>query len=1259
MVQNGEVSSCYFPIRLRCATVAAALTSPELEDALARALGRAFANARTVLPPETVVTLHESHLTTRELAADDAAQLLARINRAINAAARAQHLPLKALETHVRPASLPAQPPEESFDPARFNPLLSAYDLPSYAGGRQQVAVRATNNPFARLLQLFDRYWMVLTEFLEAAKLLKNPTTRRSELWTAINTATNRGSALEHETTRLLADLYMGKAHWAALSQEQRAHADALAKLYQQKGQAFPAQTRIAIREQQLERYIVLLPIIRARLAALDSQANAITEPEKEVLRQTFIDVGNFYLDLLSSKITSGDQLEALNALIQAIFAHLAFLDTFYAEPQRIVAYAVLRFSRKKLPELWEKLQQISLHGGIFVIGGISNTNPISGATLLPGEHAQRALAFVINRALGIEEKLELFGDLPASQEEAKGVPTPDMTAFLCASLLQLQIEVPLVALWTPLDVLKTTIGGMTAGMFGDNADKTRWLNGIAELEKAYLDEIKKQSHGNDLIARMKGWAEKEERISKEIASAVRDRQIAQLITEQVLYLFVGTAFAGGIGAWLETLTEARWLIVFGEGAALTVFNAVLAAPDTQPTTALGWAGQLATNILLAGVGRFFSSLAKGADLAEQVVNSRRVLLNLGLAATAVTATTLLQTGIQVIDRYVHNQGEDSIAQMFTINLILNALGALIGAALPRTRAGGTPRTADELVALVREAQGPTIDPQTAQAWLDLAGKSNDLMTELVEKAKEGKLSREEFEQWRQKGLALADELAAKLPPLAEVMGQTREQVSSSIAKLKAYLQHVPNPADTRGVLLLPESVSGLQHVGESITWVYDPDHQPTRLPELLQNYRDRKYDVKQLDSGGWEVRDRDANGQLVAQLLPAPPAVKGLLLPPLEELGQGPQTRQGVQLVRLQKVAPELASQLAEASIASKEARGAVVRLLRIVSNTVAADKANAWRGLSNFLHLGGDPETLASVLTFSEARQAASEHQAHVSNVLAQLADWDASAIRGLNQLYEIRPRTATRSDVHRSLEDLFSNFQSEPVILKGTFQSIDFLTSRSAPSRGLGSVLTSLMGDANQQKGAIAQLARGVQLAHQYPDAQIDFEQRVFIEVPGTNLVLERVHDIAVYRLEDVPTTAGVPMVERRLLFTEEVKEITAGRLSSRAREQLAKDIIADALARREGFSATGNAQPFLKTFRWLIRRNELETAAIERLQKSGNSSPSAQQIDQEMRAAIAAQLEKVFDRSEIKQALSKEELKSYQDAFAQDLPFVQFF
>ena len=85
-----------FPICLRCASVHDLLISNGLEDAVARALGRAFGHARRVLPAADVlgggVVLRPPELVRGELPPGDEAALLERLGRAIGRAAQSQAL---------------------------------------------------------------------------------------------------------------------------------------------------------------------------------------------------------------------------------------------------------------------------------------------------------------------------------------------------------------------------------------------------------------------------------------------------------------------------------------------------------------------------------------------------------------------------------------------------------------------------------------------------------------------------------------------------------------------------------------------------------------------------------------------------------------------------------------------------------------------------------------------------------------------------------------------------------------------------------------------------------------------------------------------------------------------------------------------------------------------------------------------------------------------------------------------------------------
>ena len=134
-MRGEHAGSCItFPIKLRCSSPADLLSEPELEAAITRALGRAFARLRTEIPPAVAfgggVRLEPPYLLRAELPNADQATLLARVQRAIEAAARAQSLPRVWVEQtgsqgdrrQSAPDTMAAPRNEvaERFDPKRF-----------------------------------------------------------------------------------------------------------------------------------------------------------------------------------------------------------------------------------------------------------------------------------------------------------------------------------------------------------------------------------------------------------------------------------------------------------------------------------------------------------------------------------------------------------------------------------------------------------------------------------------------------------------------------------------------------------------------------------------------------------------------------------------------------------------------------------------------------------------------------------------------------------------------------------------------------------------------------------------------------------------------------------------------------------------------------------------------------------------------------------------------------------------------------------
>jgi Bacterial toxin 4 len=135
-----------FPIKLCCTSLADLVGEPELEIALTRALGRAFAKVQAALPAplavgEGVVLKNPRLVNAAQVDARDADKVLERVRGAIEAAARARSLPLaRATKTPLQqrrpkqPNAEILQPAElsERFDPDRYDAGSETYVIPSY-----------------------------------------------------------------------------------------------------------------------------------------------------------------------------------------------------------------------------------------------------------------------------------------------------------------------------------------------------------------------------------------------------------------------------------------------------------------------------------------------------------------------------------------------------------------------------------------------------------------------------------------------------------------------------------------------------------------------------------------------------------------------------------------------------------------------------------------------------------------------------------------------------------------------------------------------------------------------------------------------------------------------------------------------------------------------------------------------------------------------------------------------------------------------
>lgn len=393
-----EAGGLTFPIKLRCRSISDLMAERGLEPALARALGRAFARARATLPAPVAVgggvALQAPYLTGRDLAGDQAKTLLARVQRAIETAARAQALPeapidarsARSLDRRVKQsdAEKPSGPENaELFDPKRSDPRTGSYQIPSYQGGAAQVPARGRGGPFDHLLNLLGSGVELLDQFLKEQFTLSGIANKlRRQQWDEMKRAL-ADLMVERKATQAVADVLAGKLDAAKVTGPDRQVADRVVRKYRRNGEQFPVRDIVARREAQQELGNVLLDVICGYVDELDRKAGEYAD---EVTRNTFLDVGSYYLELIGFPP-------------HTVIERLAFLETFYSDIQVILVYAVLRFVRQELPELWDNLKL----GTIFVLGDIGNTNMLSSYALgfAPGT-SEAAQIVVINRALWI-----------------------------------------------------------------------------------------------------------------------------------------------------------------------------------------------------------------------------------------------------------------------------------------------------------------------------------------------------------------------------------------------------------------------------------------------------------------------------------------------------------------------------------------------------------------------------------------------------------------------------------------------------------------------------------------------------------------------------------------------------------------------------------------------------------------------------------------------------------------------------------------
>ncbi len=1084
-----------FPIKLRCAAVADLVTEPGLEAALSRALGRCFESARTRLPARIAlgggVVLQPPYILAGELAGkldnDATAQLLTRVSRAIEAAARARALPRWTASDPSRriptrtdsrhtPRAHEVTEVSERFDPARYNWRSSAYEIPSYDGGKTQANVVAKKDPLAKLKELRAKLITSLNALISDQTRMAFPDASRSKAVAALQT--ERG-------------FFEGEDSW---------------------GQRISGEPRlIAQREQTYEATIDLLTLVRPTIAALDGAAARIagahqikgwigaavgTQPvdaeEEEYLLAAYIELGNAYLavpalDARLNKLVTGYTFGQENPYavlfrlhddaLKESFQHLGFLNSYYRDPKVLMGIAGMRVAASRLSNIWKDLGKVRPPGDATQPRwpDLTDVAPKPDSILQyaqpgpqPSEQLQR-----IAEATAYASLLHRFyskgAALPKSLEESGAAPRPDDVKVASALLFHLQVELIVLGLWQNIPVVEAVIHSDPAiirTITGPTLD-LRWNKLIFDLTDEFNKELNLANWAHPKIkTQVDDWQRRINSLFEEVKTAARNTALTKAAITMVFSLVI----TFGVSAWLNVvLNGSKLLLVLAEGAALTGINLGLAAMQGQQITVKGAALDFGLNTVLVGFGPLLKSFRTLAAIEEQLARSRPLLTALGQGAAMVALTTAGQFGIsRLLDEQAQKAGgETSTTQMLTINFIFNTLAMLAGAGLHKfieVPGGGPAINAKQLALKLQTEARLTVSETSAQKLIDLHSQLTGFkkaMVELQAAARRGTLTEDQYKMWQVRGELLVVEFE-DIPELGQLLGTDIEpaEMKALLGRLRDALRR---PFRAQVVLELPE-FSGLTQVGDSRAWTYDPNRttDTRRIDALKGRFIREGLTIRKLPLGdGWEAVD--ANGVAAIQVLPAGPRLGGLLEPPLRAMVSGERAQQGVDLIETQSAAPELSSAIKALVRGSGKANAQTI-LEAIASpgaSALGVDDAAAWRGLGNYLRQGGDPARLAKLLTFRKGSISAEANNQYARRMLASMDGRDASTFPKTSQLLTFSGKAtqeglaaAQQQPFVANLEVLLENAAAKsPDSVKDLLPTLRFLnTSDSTPWLGL---------------------------------------------------------------------------------------------------------------------------------------------------------------------------------------------------------------
>jgi hypothetical protein len=931
--------------------------------------------------------------------------------RAIEAAAVAQMLPRAAA------AAAPVAPPQplgEAYDPQRYDATSGTYELASYRGGKAHPPLRRHADPLAGLRDLYQQVIDALNVLLNDQARVRFPTQGRSQARISL---ANERDEMAAERGRL--------------------------------GYLIDKPDLARMREHSLRTMLTLLTIIRPRVAALDREASVIANGrildraiaatfgrddgviDKDFLQSALVELGDVYLNLagptaavravvafdpahppVGAELLKVHQawFRQYDVALHDAFDRLAFLDDYYRDPKVLAGIAMMRFAASRIEMIWEQLANVRPAGPTtppawpkleeehkpleFYLPSARNHAGTMGYQMVQ-------IAITIQNAERVYSVVKQVTVLPRSTQEVGPRQSREMTAWISAKVWHLQVEVTILRLWQNLPVARMILEQHRTVDRGDDA--TGWMLEVDALTSEFQEELNPARFPNDGIQqKVDGWETRVKTLYDEIAAAIKHEQMVHMAG----WMVIGLVLTFGASFWLQAALQGSKLLLFvAEGVVLTGINVGIGAAQGQAVTVKGVAGEFALNVGLLGFGRLISLFRAGGEVAEQISRSRRLLTGLAEGTAMVTATTFGQMGLAALldDQATKAGGETSTTQMLSVNFIFNTIGFLLGASLHKfmTPAGpGAPAIDPKALAVkLKTDLDITVTVDHATRMIDLANKTARFQAdtqELAAAARRGPLSKDQYLIWQGKGELLAIELE-DIPELAKILNKSVDPVAfkAMLGQLRAAIRA---PFQSGVVLVLPE-FAGLAQVGDSVTWTYDPARrgQEKAQEAVRARFENRPgTEVRPLADGGWEAVDHP-EGRTLIQMLPASPAVAGLLSPPLRAMVQTEGGRNGANLVEGQSAVPELGTLLKQA--AHGTGRPAVQQILEAVgrpgSGALTTGDDGAWRGLGDYLQQGGDPVRLAEVLKLRQGKVSAEANADHVRRVLTQMGGRDPTAV------------------------------------------------------------------------------------------------------------------------------------------------------------------------------------------------------------------------------------------------------------------------